>query len=54
VVYEGDDLAEFVIDANSARQHMSTGARAMSTALVLAEDADGEMGAGSAGPSALR
>lgn len=36
--YDGDDLAEFVIDANSSRRHMSTGARAMSTALVLADD----------------
>lgn len=39
VVYDGDDLAEYVIDCNSSRRHMSTGARAMSTALVL--DADG-------------
>lgn len=38
VVYDGDDLAEYVISANVARRHMSTGARAMSTALVLAED----------------
>lgn len=37
-VYDGDDLAEYVIDCNSARRHMSTGARAMSTALVLSED----------------
>lgn len=35
VVYDGDDLAEYVIDSNSSRRHMSTGARAMSTALVL-------------------
>lgn len=35
VVYDGDDLAEYVIDANSSRRHMSTGARAMATALVL-------------------
>ncbi len=35
VVYDGDDLAEYVIDANVGRRHMSTGARAMSTALVL-------------------
>lgn len=34
-VYEGDDLAEYVIDCNSSRRHMSTGARAMATALVL-------------------
>ena len=38
VVYAGTDLAEYVIDANT-RRNMSTGARAMSTALVL--DADG-------------
>lgn len=34
-VYDGDDLAEYVIDANSSRRHMSAGARAMATALVL-------------------
>ncbi len=38
VLYEGDDLAEYVIDANVGRRHMSAGARAMSTALVLAAD----------------
>lgn len=38
VVYDGDDLAEYVIDCNVTRRNMSTGARAMSTALVLAED----------------
>lgn len=38
VVYDGADLAEYVIDCNSARRHMGTGARAMATALVLAED----------------
>lgn len=38
VVYEGDDLAEYVIDCNVARRNMSTGARAMATALVLADD----------------
>ena len=38
-VYDGDDFAEFVIASNVARRNMSTGARAMSTALVL--DADG-------------
>ena len=32
IVYEGDDLAEYVIDCNSSRRHMSTGARAMATA----------------------
>ena len=36
-VYEGDDLAEYVIDCNSSRRHMSTGARAMATALVMLE-----------------
>lgn len=35
VVYEGDDLAEYVIDANITRRNMSTGARAMATALIL-------------------
>lgn len=39
VIYEGDDLAEYVIDCNVTRRNMSTGARAMATALVL--DADG-------------
>lgn len=38
VVYEGADLAEYVIDANITRRNMSTGARAMATALVLAAD----------------
>jgi len=38
VVYDGEDLAEYVIDCNSSRRHMSTGARAMATALVLAAD----------------
>lgn len=38
VTYEGDDLAEYVIDVNGVRRHMSTGARAMADALVLAED----------------
>jgi hypothetical protein len=38
VTYEGDDLAEYVIDANATRRNQSTGARAMSTALVLAAD----------------
>ena len=43
-VYEGGDLAEYVIDCNTSRRHMSTGARAMATALVLA--ADGRRGEG--------
>lgn len=44
VVYDGDDLAEYVIDCNSTRRHMATGARAMATALVLAEDGRREGG----------
>lgn len=44
VVYEGGDLAEYVIDCNVTRRNMSTGARAMATALVLA--ADGRRGDG--------
>ena len=44
VVYEGDDLAEYVIDCNVTRRNMSTGARAMSTALVLAADGRRENG----------
>jgi hypothetical protein len=35
ITYEGDDLAEYVIDCNSMRRNMATGARAMATALVL-------------------
>ena len=35
VTYDGDDLAEFVLAANVTRRHMTTGARAMATALVL-------------------
>ncbi|MDH6247551.1 hypothetical protein [Mycobacterium sp. OTB74] len=37
-VYDGDDLAEYVIDCNITRRNMSTGRRAMSTALVLEAD----------------
>lgn len=36
--YDGDDLAEYVIDCNSSRRHMSAGSRAMANALVLAAD----------------
>ena len=43
-VYDGDDFAEFVIASNVARRNMSTGARAMSTALVLAADGRRENG----------
>lgn len=35
VEYDGADLAEYVIDCNVTRRNMSTGARAMATALVL-------------------
>lgn len=38
IVYDGDDLAEYVLDCNVTRRNMSTGARAMSTALVLEAD----------------
>lgn len=44
VVYDGSDLAEFVIDCNVTRRNMSTGARAMSTALVLAADGQRQEG----------
>lgn len=44
VVYDGDDLAEYVIDCNVTRRNMSTGARAMATALVLAADGRREGG----------
>lgn len=44
VTYEGTDLAEYVIDSNVARRNMTTGARAMSTALVLAADGRREGG----------
>ena len=44
VEYEGDDLAEYVIDCNVTRRNMSTGARAMATALVLAADGRREDG----------
>lgn len=38
VVYDGDDLAEYVIDCNVTRRNMMVGARAMSMALVLEAD----------------
>ena len=44
VTYEGDDLAEYVIDCNVTRRNMTTGARAMATALVLAADGRRENG----------
>jgi hypothetical protein len=44
VVYDCDDLAEYVIDCNVTRRNMSTGARAMATALVLAADGRRENG----------
>lgn len=37
-VYEGADIAEFVIGCNVTRRNMTTGARAMATALVLEAD----------------
>jgi ParB-like chromosome segregation protein Spo0J len=37
-IYRGDDLAEYVIDANATRRNMKPGARAMASALVLAAD----------------
>lgn len=43
-VYEGSDVAEFVIGCNVTRRNMSTGARAMATALVL--EADGRRAGG--------
>ncbi|MEW6880762.1 ParB N-terminal domain-containing protein [Trueperella pyogenes] len=44
IVYEGEDLAEYVIDCNTSRRHMTTGARAMAAALVLVEDGQRENG----------
>jgi hypothetical protein len=38
IVYDGEDIAEYVIDANITRRNMSTGQRAMATALVLEAD----------------
>lgn len=38
VTYEGDDLAEYVIDCNSTRRNLTTGQRAAAVALVLAGD----------------
>ena len=43
-VYEGSDIAEFVIGCNVTRRNMSTGARAMATALVLEADGRRENG----------
>lgn len=37
-VYEGSDIAEFVIGCNVTRRNMSTGARAMATALIYLAD----------------
>lgn len=44
VVYDGDDPAGFVLSVNVARRHQSTGSRAMSTALVLADAGKRENG----------
>ena len=38
VVCEGNDLAEYVLDANITRRNMTTSQRAMATALVLEAD----------------
>lgn len=35
VFYEGDDLAQYVIDTNTTRRNLTTGQRAMATALVM-------------------
>lgn len=43
-VYDGTDIAEYVIASNVTRRNMSTGARAMATALVLAADGRRENG----------
>lgn len=50
IVYEGDDIAEYVIDCNVTRRNMMVGARAMSMALVMLADgrrADGKWEYGS-------
>lgn len=44
VLYEGDDLAAFVLSANVARRHLTTGQQAMSTALVLVDAGKRENG----------
>lgn len=44
VTYDGDDLAEYVIDCNTTRRHLTTGQRAMASALVLADDGRREGG----------
>lgn len=44
IEYDGDDVAEYVIACNVTRRNMSTGARAMSTALVLEADGRRENG----------
>lgn len=36
VIYEGEDLAEFILDSNSSRRHMNSGARTMAAAMTLA------------------
>ncbi|QRY43127.1 ParB N-terminal domain-containing protein [Mycolicibacterium boenickei] len=43
-LYDGTDIAEYVIASNVTRRNMSTGARAMSTALVLEADGRRENG----------
>ena len=43
-MYEGDDILEYVHDANAGRRHMAPGARAMATALMLVQDGRRENG----------
>lgn len=38
VTYAGSDILEYIADCNGARRHMTNGARAMATALMLAQD----------------
>lgn len=44
VLYEGDDLAAFVLSQNVSRRHLTTGQQAMSTALVLVDAGKRENG----------
>ncbi|KXF51060.1 hypothetical protein AXA44_15440 [Rhodococcus sp. SC4] len=52
-MYDGDDFADYVIDCNVTRRNMSTGARAMATALVLVLVADAGTADGSAAASII-
>lgn len=44
IIYDGDDIAEYVLDCNVTRRNMTAGARAMATAMVLAEDGQRDNG----------